>query len=170
MASEKIIAAKQAQVDELKEIMGKAMAGVVADYKGITVLQDTKLRKELREAGVEYSVIKNNLLRRAAQEVGLGEIHDVLVGTTAFAYSNTDPIVAAKILNKYAEGSKGKYVIKGGFMEGKVLDAKGVEGLAKLPGKTELLTMLCIALNGNIRGLAVALNAVVEKQTEGQPA
>ncbi|MEG1687541.1 MAG: 50S ribosomal protein L10, partial [Angelakisella sp.] len=168
MASEKVIVAKQQQVAELKAKMEKAVAGVVVDYRGITVANDTKLRKELREAGIEYSVIKNNLLRRAADEVGLGEMTEILTGTTAFALSDSDPIAAAKILNKYAESSKGKYILKGGFMEGKVLDAKGVESLAKLPGKTELLTMLCMALNGNIRGLAVALNAVVEKQTAAE--
>lgn len=170
MASDKIIATKQEQVDELTAKIQKAVAGVVVDYRGITVANDTKLRKELREAGVEYTVIKNNILRRASENAGLGEMADILVGTTAFAYSESDPIVTAKILNKYAEGSKGKYTLKGGFMEGKVLDAAGVEGLAKLPGKPELLTMLCMALNGNIRGLAVALNAVVEKQSEAQPA
>lgn len=170
MASEKIIKAKQEQVSELKEKIEGAIAGVIVDYKGISVLNDTKLRKELREAGVEYSVIKNNILGRAAVEAGYADMTDVLVGTTAFAISKTDPIAAAKILNKYAEGSKGKYTIKGGFMEGKVLDAKGVESLAKLPGKTELLTMLCMALNGNIRGLAVALNAVAEQKAGEQPA
>lgn len=166
MASDKIIAAKQQQVDELAAKMQKAVAGVVVDYRGITVADDTKLRRELREAGVEYSVIKNNILRRAAEKAGLGEMGEVMVGTTAFAFSDEDPIVAAKILNKFAEASKGTYNLKGGFMEGKVLDANGVIGVAKLPGKTELLTMLCMALNGNIRGLAVALNAVAEKQQE----
>lgn len=163
MASEKIIATKQQQVDELAARMQKAIAGVVVDYRGITVADDTKLRKELREAGIEYAVIKNNIMRRAAEQVGMEALNEFMVGTSALAYSENDPIAAAKILNKYAESSKGKYTLKGGFMEGKVLDAKGIEGVAKLPGKTELLTMLCMALNGNIRGLAVALNAVVEK-------
>lgn len=170
MASEKIIAAKQEQVTELSSKISGAVAGVVVDYRGITVADDTKLRKELREAGVEYTVIKNNILRRASEQAGLSDMTSIMTGTTAFAFSNEDPIAAAKILNKFAEGSKGKYTIKGGFMEGKVLDTAGVERLAKLPGKTELLTMLCMALNGNIRGLAVALNAVAEQKGEGQPA
>lgn len=170
MASEKIIKAKEELVAELTTKINESVAGVIVDYKGISVLNDTKLRRELREAGIEYRVIKNNILARAAKEAGYEEMTGVLVGTTAFAISKTDPIAAAKILNKYAEGSKGKYTLKGGFMEGKVLDAKGVENLAKLPGKTELLTMLCMALNGNIRGLAVALNAVAEKQGAEQSA
>ena len=115
-------------------------------------------------------MIKNNILRRAATDAGLEELTAYTTGTTAFAFSLEDPIAAAKILNKFAEASKGKYTIKGGFMEGKVMDAAGVQAIAALPGKTELLTMLCMALNGNIRGLAVALNAVAEKQGEGDVA
>ena len=170
MASEKILKAKQEQVEALSAKLNKAVAGVVVDYRGITVADDTKLRKELREAGVEYAVIKNNILRRAAEAAGLSDLTPSMTGTTAFAMSESDPIAAAKILHKYAEASKGKYAIKAGFMEGKVLDVAGVESLAKLPGKQELLTMLCMALNGNIRGLAVALNSVAEKMGEEQPA
>ncbi len=166
MASEKILKVKQEQVAELKAKLDKAVAGVIVDYRGITVADDTKLRKELREAGVEYAVIKNNILRRAASEAGLEGLTQYMTGTTAFAMSDSDPIAAAKILNKFAEDSKGKYVIRAGFMEREILDAAGVTNVAKLPGKQELLTMLCMALNGNIRGLAVALNAVVEKDQE----
>lgn len=166
MASEKILKAKQEQVADLKAKLNKAVAGVLVDYRGITVADDTKLRKELREAGIEYAVIKNNILRRAATEAGLEGLAQYMTGTTAFAMSESDPIAAAKILNKYAEDSKGKYVIRAGFMEKEILDAAGVIGVAKLPGKQELLTMLCMALNGNIRGLAVALNAVAEKNQE----
>ncbi len=166
MANQNIINSKQEQVNVLSEKLKGAVAGVVVDYRGITVENDTKLRRQLREAGVEYSVVKNNILRRAAKEAGYEEMTAVMTGTTAFAYSNSDPISAAKILNKYAEESKGAFSIKGGFMEGKVMDVAEVEAIAKLPGKQELLTMLCMALNGNIRGLAVALNAVVEKNGE----
>ena len=90
-----------------------------------------------------------------------------MTGTTAFALSEEDPIAAAKILQKFADDSKGTFTIKAGVMEKELLAAAGVERVAKLPGKTELQTMLCMALNGNIRGLAVALNAVAEKQGEG---
>ena len=166
MASEKILKVKQEQVSALKEKMAGSIAGVVVDYRGITVADDTRLRKELREAGVEYRVIKNNILRRAAEEAGLSDLTTYAVGTTAFAVSPEDPIAPAKILNKFAEASKGAYSIKGGFMEGKVMSAEEVQALAKLPGRPELLTMLCMALNGNIRGLAVALNAIAEKNGE----
>lgn len=167
MANKNIIEAKQGQVDALKARIEGSVAGVLVDYRGITVAEDTKLRKELREAGVHYAVIKNNIMRRAAQDTGYAALAESMTGTTAFALSEEDPIAAAKILQKFADDSKGKFTIKAGFMENEVLDAAGVERVAKLPGKTELLTMLCMALNGNIRGLAVALNAVVEKQAEG---
>ena len=166
MANKTIISAKQEQVNALSEKIKNSVAGVVVDYRGITVENDTKLRRQLREAGVEYSVVKNNILRRAAADAGYEEMASVMTGTTAFAYSVEDPIAAAKILHKYAEESKGAFSIKGGYMEGKVMDVAGVEAVAKLPGKQELLTMLCMALNGNIRGLAVALNAVAEQKGE----
>ena len=167
MANKNIIQAKQEQVDALKARIEKSVAGVLVDYRGITVADDTKLRRELREAGVHYAVIKNNIMRRAATDSGFAALAESMTGTTAFALSEEDPIAAAKILHKFAEDSKGKFTIKAGFMEKEVLDAAGVERVAKLPGKTELLTMLCMALNGNIRGLDVALNAVAEKQAEG---
>ena len=169
MANKNIIQAKQEQVDALKARIEKSVAGVLVDYRGITVADDTKLRKELREAGVHYAVIKNHLMRRAAEATGFGGLAESMTGTTAFALSEEDPIAAAKILQKFADDSKGTFTIKAGFMEKELLDAAGVERVAKLPGKTELLTMLCMALNGNIRGLAVALNAVAEKSAEGAP-
>ena len=169
MPSEKILEQKKQQVSELCEAFKGANVGVLVNYSGISVEKDTKLRKELREAGVHYAVIKNNIMRRAAQDTGYAALAEAMTGTTAFALSEEDPIAAAKILQKFADDSKGKFTIKAGFMEKDVLDAAGVERVAKLPGKTELLTMLCMALNGNIRGLAVALNAVAEKSAEGAP-
>ena len=158
MPNANVLKQKQEQVAALAEKMKNSAAGVLVDYRGITVADDTKLRRELREAGVEYAVIKNNILRRAAEEAGLGELTAHMYGTSAFAYSPEDPIAAAKILNKFAESHKDKFDIRAGYMDGKVLDEAGVIAVAKLPGKQELLTMLCMALNGNIRGLAVALD------------
>ncbi len=174
MPSEKILLQKQQQVEELCELLKSSVAGVLVDYKGINVENDTKLRKELREAGVKYSVVKNSLLSRAAEKVGFDELKGVLSGTTALAVHETDAVVAAKILNKYAESSKGAFTMKAGFVEGKVIDATGVESLAKLPSKEELVAMvlrginapisgLVNVLNGNIRGLVVALNQIAEK-------
>ena len=147
MPNANVLKQKQEQVAALAEKMKNSAAGVLVDYRGITVADDTKLRRELREAGVEYAVIKNNILRRAAEEAGLGELTAHMYGTSAFAYSPEDPIAAAKILNKFAESHKDKFDIRAGYMDGKVLDEAGVIAVAKLPGKQELLTMLCMALN-----------------------
>ena len=170
MPSKKILAAKQAYVKELNEKLSSAMAGVVVSYNGISVADDTKLRKELREAGVEYTVVKNTMLRLALADLGYTEMEKVLEGSTAIAISKEYPIAAAKILGKYAEDSKGKFSIKAGYMDGKEMDVAAVQELSKLPGKQELLSMLCSALQGNIRGLAVALNAIAEKNGEGDAA
>ena len=167
MPSEKILNQKKEAVAQLTSKLQGAVAGVVVDYKGITVENDTKLRKELREAGVEYSVVKNSLLRFAVKEVGYEALTPVLEGTTAIAISDSDQVAAAKILTKYAEDSKGNFVVKAGFVDGGVIDAAKVAELGKLPNRETLLAMLCSALQGNIRGLAVALNAIAEK--EGGP-
>ena len=116
MANKNIIQAKQEQVDALKARIEKSVAGVLVDYRGITVADDTKLRKELREAGVHYAVIKNNIMRRAAEASGFGGLAESMTGTTAFALSEEDPIAAAKILQKFADDSKGTFTIKAGFM------------------------------------------------------
>ena len=164
MPSEKILMGKQQVVAGLKDKLSSAVSVVIVDYKGITVAQDTALRKELREAGVEYTVVKNTLLGIAAKEVGLEGIVPSLKGTTALAVCN-DHVAAAKILCKFADNSKGKFNVKCGDVEGKVLDADGVKALAKLPTREVLLTQVLFALNGNLRGLAVALNAIAEKQS-----
>ncbi len=162
MASEKILQEKQAFVAELTEKLQGAVAGVIVDYSGITVADDTALRRQLREAGVEYSVVKNTLLKRAADAAELKGLDDVLNGTTALATSS-DYVAAAKILCKYAK-DKDNFTVKAGFMDGEVIDAAKVEELSKLPSKEGLLSMLLSVLNGPIRGLAVALNAVAEKE------
>lgn len=167
MPSEKILSQKQAYVAELREKIAGSVAGVVVDYKGINVADDTKLRKELREAGVEYSVVKNTMLRLAIKDTAMESMSEVLEGSTALAISKEDPIVAAKILNKYSEDSKGAFSIKAGYMDGAVMSKAEVEELAKLPGREGLLSMLLSALTGNLRGLAVAINAIAEKNAEG---
>ena len=170
MPSEKVLQSKQGMVTALKEEIAAASAGVIVDYKGISVANDTKLRTDLREAGVNYKVVKNTLLRFAFSGTELEEMSEVLSGTTAIAFSIEDPIAPARVLGKYAEGSKGAFSIKNGFMDGKVMSAEEVIALGKLPGKEQLLAMLCSVLQAPMRGLAVALNAVAEKGAEGAPA
>lgn len=165
-----VLKEKQAIVAELAEKMKNASAGVLVDYKGITVADDTKLRRDLRNAGVEYSVVKNTLTRLAADQVGFNDIDEHLNGTTAIAISPSDPIAAAKILYNYAKDSNGAFTIKVGFVDGKVISAKEVEELATIPSREGLLTQLLYCLTNGPRGLAVALNAIAEKNSEGAAA
>ena len=175
MPSEKILEQKKQIVAELAEKLKSACAGVIVDYKGINVADDTKLRKELREAGVDYSVVKNTLLSRAAKEAGLEGLDPVLEGTTALAVSKEDHVAAARILCKFAETNK-SIKAKAGLVEGKTIDVADVENLAKLPTKEVLvakalgglnapITGFVTVLNGTMKGLVVALNAIAEKQS-----
>lgn len=174
MANQNIIQQKQAYVESLAEKMKNAVAGVVVSYEGISVADDTVLRRKLREAGVEYTVVKNTLLRRASDAVGLGELDACLSGSTALALSS-DHVAAAKILCEYAEKSD-SFKIKAGFVEGKAIDDAAVKELANMPPK-EVLVAKALGglnapisgfvgvLNANLRGLVVALNAIAEKQS-----
>ncbi len=166
MPSEKILNQKQVIVEELTNTLKNSDAGVIVDYRGITVADDTKLRRELRAAGVQYNVVKNTLLRRATTNVGLEELNNVLEGTTALAVTTEDPFAAAKILCKYAEESKGKFVIKAGFIEGKALDAAGVTEMSKIPSKDALLATVLGTFNAPIAALARVINAIAEKGGE----
>ena len=166
MPSAKILEAKKAYVAELNTKIAGSLAGVVVAYNGISVADDTKMRKELREAGVEYRVVKNTMLRLALKDTPYEEISNVLENTTALALSHEDPIIAAKIICKYIESSKSSYAVKAGFADGKPMDKAGVETLAKLPNKEGLISMLLSVLTGNLRGLAVAIKAIGEKKEE----
>ncbi|WP_368041581.1 50S ribosomal protein L10 [Bittarella massiliensis (ex Durand et al. 2017)] len=163
LPSELTLNKKKEYVSQLREKVENSVAGVVVSYQGISVADDTSLRKELREAGIDYKVVKNTMLRFAVEGTAFADLSNVLEGSTALAVSNEDPIAAAKILAKYADKID-SFELKAGYLDGKVLDAAGIAEIAKLPGKQELLSMLCSALSGNIRGLAVALNAIAEKQ------
>lgn len=165
MPSEKILSQKQQYVAELAEQLKNATAGVIIDYKGITVAEDTEFRKEMREAGVKYTVVKNTMLRLAAKEAGLEGLCEVLEGTTALAISNDDAVAPAKIVSKYADKLKKKVTVKIGFMDGAVLDAAKVTELGKLPSKEQLVGQLVSVLVAPMRGMAVALNAIAEKET-----
>lgn len=169
MPSEKVLEAKKAVVAEVAEKLKNAVAGVVVDYKGISVSDDTKLRKELREAGVDYFVIKNTLLGRAMDEAGLSEMKTVLEGTTAIAVSNEDYTAAARILCNYAKDHE-NFTIKNGFADGAVLDTEAIKTLATLPSKEGLLSMLLSVLVAPMRNLAYAVKAVAEKNGEGEEA
>lgn len=166
MPSKSVLEEKQKVVAELKNKVSSSVAGVVVDYKGISAENDTKLRKELREAGVEYSVVKNTLLKLAITDTEFEGISSVLEGTTALAVSHEDPVAAAKILSKFAKDSNGTFSIKSGYMDGKVLSAEEVTAIAELPSKEGLLQMLLSVLVSGPRGLAIALNEVAKSKED----
>ena len=169
MSSEIILQQKKETVAQLVEKLRNASSGVLVNYSGINVANDTALRRELRQAGVHYAVVKNTILRHALDELGMEGLDHTLSGSTAVALGGEDAMAPAKILGKFAADSKGKFTIKAGFMEGQIMDEAQVIALSKLPGREGLLSMLVSALSGPIRGLAVALNAIVEKENGGNP-
>ena len=166
MPSEKILLQKQERVNELTEMLKGAVSGVLVDYKGITVEQDTKLRKELRDASITYFVEKNSMLRFALKNAGLDGLSNVLEGTTAIAISSADQTAPARILGKFAENDKSeRFKLKAGFVEGEIYDAKGVMALSKIPSKEVLLSQLVGSLKGPMQKLAAVLKAVAEKDS-----
>ena len=163
MPSEKILEKKKQQVAELAESLKGACTGVIVDYKGISVSDDTKLRKELREAGVDYFVVKNTMLRFATKEVGY-DFDEVLNGTTALAVSTEDQMAAARILVKYSEELKGAALnVKAGFMDGAAIDVDTVKAIAKIPSRETLVAQMLSSLNAPIANLAVVLDQIAQK-------
>lgn len=156
-------AAKREAVEQIKEQIQNCTSFVVIDYKGLTVAQDTEFRTEFRKNGVEYKVLKNTLVRKALNELGYNQFDEALNGPSAFAFAKEDAIAPAKVA---ADGIK-KYKgleIKCGMFDKSFVDAKTVDALSKVPSRETLLAMLVSVLSAPMRGLAVALNAVAEKQ------
>ena len=167
MPSKSVLEQKQAYVADLAEKLKNAAGGVLVDYKGITVEEDTKLRKELREAGVNYFVEKNTLLLRAFKNCGLEGFEESLNGTTAIALSNDDQTAPARVLGKFAEAAGDeKFNLKAGYVEGEVYDQAGVTALSKIPSKDVLLAQLVGSLQGPLQKLAATLQAVADKKSE----
>ena len=166
MASAMILESKKAKVEQITELLKNATAGVIVDYKGITVEDDTKLRKELREAGVTYFVEKNSILRFAMRNVGLEGLTYTLEGTTAIALTSGDQTAPARILGAYADQPKeGKtFALKAGFVDGDVYDQYGVKKLAKIPSREVLLAQLVGSLQGPMQKLAATIQAVADKE------
>ena len=162
MASEKVLEQKKALVAELTERLQSSIAGIVVKYEGITVEDDTKLRKELREAGVKYTVVKNTLLSRAADNAGLAEMKEVLEGTTALATSDEDYVAAARILCKFAD-SHDNFEVKTGYMDSDIIDMDKIQSLAKLPTRDVLLANVLGAFQAPIASFARAVQAIVDK-------
>lgn len=169
MPNAKVLSEKQVIVSQLAEKMKSATSGVFVDYKGISVEDDTKLRAELRNAGVEYSVVKNTLVRFAANEIGFEALDPILNGTTALAISNDDETAPARLLNNFAKTHDGYFNIKAGFIDGRVVDAAEVAKLADIPAKDVLLSIVLGTMLAPISALARVLQAVVDKNGEAAP-
>lgn len=164
MPSEKVLEAKKAQVAEIIEALKGATTGVLVDYRGLTVEEDTKLRNDLRAAGVKYFVVKNTLLRLAAKETGLDELDSILHGPTAIALSE-DAVAPAKVISDFAKDNE-KFEIKSGFMDGKILSMDEITKLAKTPNKETLIAKMMGSLNSPISGLARLLSTIAEGGVE----
>ncbi|AYW48143.1 50S ribosomal protein L10 [Tetragenococcus osmophilus] len=163
--SEAAIAKKAQIVTEVAQQFNAAESVVFVDYRGLTVDEDTRLRKQLRDENVEMHVIKNSILVRAAQEAGLEGLEEVFVGPTAVAFSNDDVVAPAKIINDFSKEASA-LEIKGGVIEDRVATLDEVVALAKLPNRDGLLSMLLSVLQAPVRNVAYGLNAVIEKNDE----
>lgn len=178
MPNARVLSEKQAIVADLADKLRNSQGGVFVDFAGTTVAADTEMRRALRAAGVEYAVVKNTLTRIAANQVGFEELDPILNGSTAMAVCKSDPVAAAKIICEYANKKDSTIKIKAGFVDGKVISAAEVQALSELPSKEALVaqvlgtmmapvTSFATVLNANIRGLAVALQAIADKKSEG---
>lgn len=165
MANEKIIQQKQAMVETITEKLQASKSTIIVDYRGLNVEQVTKLRTQLREAGIEFKVYKNALTRRAADAAGLGDLKEYFVGPVAVAFSNEDVVAPAKILNEFAKGNEA-LELKAGVIEGNIVTLAEVQALADLPSREGLLSMLLSVLQAPIRNLALATKAVADQKEE----
>lgn len=165
MPNANVLSEKQAIVAALTEKLQGASAGVLVDYKGITVSEDTELRAECRKNELDYAVVKNTLLRFACKNCGLDEMDEALNGTTALAVSHGDPIAPMSVINKFAKKFNGaKFTIKAGFMDGKVLSLDEVMALAELPSKDALQAQVLGTMLAPITSLAIVLKAIAEQK------
>lgn len=168
MANEKNIKLKQDEVNALAEKMKNASLVLLTDYRGINVSDVTSLRKSVREVNAEYSVIKNNITRRALNQNGISELDEVLAGPTAVIISEEEYLPALKAIYKYSKDND-FYKIKGGVLEGKVVSVEELKTLAQLPSREELIAKLAGCLLANVSKLAATLDAVrVKKEEENQ--
>ena len=162
MPSASVLEQKKKIVAEVADRINNSCAGVIVDYKGISVADDTALRRELREAGVEYTVVKNTLIKLAIQGTALEAMSDVLDGTSAIATCKDDYVAAARILNKYAEGHE-NFSLKTGYIDGEVISMEKLMELATLPSRETLLSMVANVFSAPIAGFARAVQAIADK-------
>ena len=164
MPNAKVLSEKQAIVEALTERIKNAEAGILVDYKGITVAEDTALRTELRKEGVEYTVVKNTLTRKALDKLGMNELDSVLNGTTSLATADNDPIAPFRILSDYSKKLNDRFNIKAAFMDGKVLNEAEIAEMSALPSKDALFAKVLGTMIAPITGLAVCLGQILEQK------
>ena len=164
MPNAKVLSEKQAIVEALAERIKNAEAGILVDYKGITVAEDTALRTELRKEGVEYTVVKNTLTRKALDKLGMNELDSVLNGTTSLATADNDPIAPFRILSDYSKKLNERFNIKAAFMDGKVLNEAEIAEMSVLPSKDALYAKVLGTMIAPITGLAVCLGQILEQK------
>ena len=165
MASEAILKQKQADVELWTKKISDAKSVVLVDYRGITVEDDTKLRADLRAEGVEYKVVKNNILRRACDNAGLNDLVPQLKGTVAIAVGS-DEIAPARIINNYAKKNKDVFNMKYGYIDGKYVDENELKAFAALPSRDVLIAQVAGSLNGIIASFARAISEVAKKKEQ----
>ncbi len=165
MPNANVLEQKKAVVAELVEKLKSAQAGVIVDYRGLTVEEDTVLRTKLREAGVEYKVIKNTLTRFAIKEVGYEEMDEALNGPSSLAISTTDPVAPAKVISDFAKTNE-NLTIKAGFLDGKVLSLDEIKTLADTPSREVLIAKIMGSMNAPISKLVRTLQALVDNGVE----
>ncbi len=160
---------KQPIVDEIKTKVDGVATVVAVDYRGISVELDTKLRKNLREAGCEYKVYKNTLMKRAFEGSDFAQLDDILAGPTAIAISKEDATAPIRIINDIMKEAK-EVEFKAAVVEGKLYDAEGVKALAAIPSREVLISKLLGSLQSPITNLARVLKQIAEKDGEAAPA
>ena len=164
MPNAKVLSEKQAIVAALTERIQNSGSGVLVDYKGITVAQDTELRTELRKNDVEYTVVKNTLVRFALDQLGMEGLDHVLHGTTSIATASGDPIAPFRVCKEYSDKLNGVFTIKAGYMDGKVLSDAEIAAIAELPSKDALYAKVLGTMLAPITSLAVVLGQVLEQK------
>jgi len=164
MPNAKVLSEKQAIVEALAERIKSASAGILVDYKGINVEEDTALRSELRKEEVNYTVVKNTLTRKALEKLGMEGLDSVLNGTTSLATTENDPIAPFRILNDYSKKLGDRFNIKAAFMDGKVLSETEIAEIAELPSKDALYAKVLGTMIAPITGLAVCLGQILEQK------
>ena len=165
MASKEVLELKQKQVEDIKAKISAAKSLVIIDYMGLNVAEDTAFRKQLRDAGVDYQVLKNRLVKRAFDDLGYTQFDEALNGPTAVAFSDTDAVAPAKIIVENIK-KLNKMKAKCGMVEGEYLDEAGVKAIAAIPPREVLIAKMLGSMQSPITGLAVCLNKIAEKMEQ----